>query len=177
MTSKIIIGCGAKKRDIPAPAWLLYQGNLFMAALGYARTLREDSDILILSAKHGLVTLDTVLEPYEQRMGCAGTASYELLGQQVKTYCGTTPPEMILASRVYWGAFMSGWQEAYGRDAAIAIKSQIATPLEGMGIGQRTKWLNDNRLTNIFRQQNEKFGKKRTALETGISRTHHDQLD
>lgn len=65
----VIIPCGASKLPTAAPAAELYTGSMFQDALRTARTMTTDENIRILSAKHGLVRLDHVLEPYEMKMG------------------------------------------------------------------------------------------------------------
>jgi hypothetical protein len=64
----VIIPCGSAKLDHAAPAAELYTGSMFLDALRTARTMTTDENIRILSAKHGLVRLDHVLEPYEMKM-------------------------------------------------------------------------------------------------------------
>lgn len=67
MTTIALIGCSAKKNETAVPAHLLYQGRLFQAQLEYARQVLgiADEHIYVLSAKHGLVRLSVVLEPYD----------------------------------------------------------------------------------------------------------------
>ena len=64
----VVIPCGASKLPTAAPAAELYTGSMFQDALRTARTMTTDDNIRILSAKHGLVRLDHVLEPYEMKM-------------------------------------------------------------------------------------------------------------
>lgn len=68
---RFIIPCGAAKLDHAAPACELYIGSAFKGALAAAlnQVDGDRSKILILSALHGLVTLDQVLEPYDVKMG------------------------------------------------------------------------------------------------------------
>jgi hypothetical protein len=68
MKQMVIIPCGASKLSQPAKAADLYTGSMFADALRTARTMTSDENIRILSAKHGLVRLDHVLEPYEMKM-------------------------------------------------------------------------------------------------------------
>ena len=68
-TEWVVIPCGAGKTDYPAPAAELYTGSMFTLALAAARNLVDDDHILVLSARHGLVSLDTVLAPYDVKMG------------------------------------------------------------------------------------------------------------
>lgn len=63
MTGVVLIGCGATKLDHAAPAKDLYVGNLFRARRAYAEA--TGAPWAILSARHGLVLPDTVIEPYD----------------------------------------------------------------------------------------------------------------
>lgn len=58
-----LVGCGQAKRDQPAPAKDLYTSAYFARKWQYVE--EECDDGRILSAKHGLVEPDTVLEPYD----------------------------------------------------------------------------------------------------------------
>lgn len=72
-----VIPCGGAKLDQPAPARDLYTGAMFQHTLtaAQAEATVTGGRILILSAKHGLVTLDTVLAPYDQKMGQPGSVT------------------------------------------------------------------------------------------------------
>lgn len=65
-----VVPCGAAKLDHAAPARELYTGSHFRNTLAAAEQLaaEEGGIVLILSARYGLVELDTVLEPYDVRM-------------------------------------------------------------------------------------------------------------
>jgi hypothetical protein len=85
-----VIPCGGGKLDHAAPAAELYIGSMFRHALvNVERLAAMDEDegrgparVLILSALHGLVELDTVLEPYDLRMGAPGSVTAETLTAQ-----------------------------------------------------------------------------------------------
>lgn len=69
-----IIPCGAAKLDTPAAAADLYTSSTFKMAL-QAALAQVDGDrdsVLILSALHGLIDLDTIIEPYDVKMGDDG---------------------------------------------------------------------------------------------------------
>ena len=68
MAQLVIIPCGGAKLDHAAPAAELYTGSMFRDALKTARMMTTDDHIRILSAKHGLVRLDHVIEPYDLKM-------------------------------------------------------------------------------------------------------------
>jgi hypothetical protein len=95
-----VIPCGGKKLDHAAPARDLYCGSMFRHTLANVEQLaaldeaegRGPARVVILSALHGLVGLDTVLEPYDQRMDQAGSVAAETLTGQA------------LALGIDWGA-------------------------------------------------------------------------
>jgi hypothetical protein len=60
----ILLACCKSKLTYPAPARELYAGQLFRAGLRYA--VHVGAPVLILSAKYGWITLDTVIEPYNE---------------------------------------------------------------------------------------------------------------
>lgn len=86
-----VVPCGASKQDTPAPARDLYTGAHFQyvlhrtiteAALDTAQT-GAATRVMILSARHGLVDLDTVLAPYDTRMSDPGSVPAEYLAVQL----------------------------------------------------------------------------------------------
>lgn len=95
-----VIPCGGAKLDRAAPARELYTGSMFRHTLEHATrcaALDEQAGlgparVLILSAKHGLVTLDQELEPYDLRMGQPGSVTAATLAEQA------------LALGIDWGA-------------------------------------------------------------------------
>lgn len=80
----VVIPCGAEKADQPAPAAQLYTGGMFRLALQAAADVDPDATVLILSALHGLVTLDTVLAPYDCKMGDPGSVTAEQVAEQAR---------------------------------------------------------------------------------------------
>ena len=45
--------------------------------------MTSDENIRILSAKHGLIKLDTIVEPYDLKMGQKGSVTSETLAEQL----------------------------------------------------------------------------------------------
>lgn len=60
-----LLGCSARKRAHPCEAIDLYQGTLFKRSVAWLRR-RYGSNIplAILSARHGLLTADRIVAPY-----------------------------------------------------------------------------------------------------------------
>lgn len=79
----VVLGCSGAKADHAAPAAELYQGSLFALALKAARALVPDEWIRVLSAKHGFVTLDQVIDPYDITWGDDGAITEADLADQV----------------------------------------------------------------------------------------------
>lgn len=81
-----VIPCGADKATEPAPAREMYRGQMFRHTLASTEAMiannGENARILILSARYGLLELDTVIEPYEQRMNQPGAITAEQLTAQ-----------------------------------------------------------------------------------------------
>jgi hypothetical protein len=89
-----VVPCGGHKLDRPAPARDLYTSSSFRLALAAAETDAEFSGgtVLVLSALHGLVALDTVLAPYDTKMGDTGSVT------------PATVTAQALALGIDWGA-------------------------------------------------------------------------
>lgn len=62
----IIMACSATKSRAAAPAMDLYKGVMYSTFRANVPAIRPA--IVILSAKHGFIEADRVIEPYEQRM-------------------------------------------------------------------------------------------------------------
>jgi len=82
----MVVPCSGAKLDHAAPARELYTGTMtqhtLAAALHEVAQLDQPARVLILSALHGLVELDQVLEPYEMKMGAPGCVTVERLREQ-----------------------------------------------------------------------------------------------
>lgn len=85
-----VIPCGGAKLDHAAPARQLYVGQMFRHTLTSVEALAAGDEaaglgpvrVLILSARHGLVELDTVLDPYEQRIDKPGAVTVDTVAAQ-----------------------------------------------------------------------------------------------
>ena len=68
-----LISCVKSKLPYPAKARNLYVSTLFKLSLKYAQQQTPDA-IYILSAKYGLLPLDTVIAPYELTLNTMSTS-------------------------------------------------------------------------------------------------------
>lgn len=113
MPSLVVIGCGRAKRPVTSPARLLYTGSYFLLCQRAALALRPDNGYLILSAKYGLVTPDTELEPYDLRMGQPGSVSAAVISDQAERLgYAAEDSVVVLASRRYADMVRTVWPHA-----------------------------------------------------------------
>lgn len=128
-----LIGCGASKAPVTSAARELYRSQLFRASLRWA--LMHCDRAFVLSAKHGLLDLDTLVEPYDQALprDRAGREAWgSRVGAQIVAAVGEVEATLVcLAGEKYADAISFdspeweyGWEE----------------PLRGLEIGQRLSW-------------------------------------
>jgi hypothetical protein len=158
----ILIGCGSSKLDAAAPASELYVGNLFRARREYAQ--QTGAPWAILSAKHGLVMPDRIIEPYDVRMPTRDDERYSWrmnvsssLNQwlvrrlELATF---QPPDDDHAH--VWMDYAEGLSielhagRSYVDPITLEIDaSLIRTPLAGLGIGSQLAWYAQRRRAGV----------------------------
>jgi len=81
-----IVPCGNEKLPRAAPARDLYTGSQFAYVFprAAAAARRTGGEVFILSALHGLVEPDRVIEPYNKKMGEPGSIPVWRLAEQVR---------------------------------------------------------------------------------------------
>lgn len=126
----VVIPCGSTKAKTEAPAARLYRGTYFRLGLRAALALTGPDSIRILSARHGLLALHTMVEPYELRLGQPGSITAAELRAQALSLGLIDRPEVVLFG---------------GRDY-VELAKQVwpcgLTPLAGTaGIGEQQRRL------------------------------------
>jgi hypothetical protein len=122
----VIVGCGAAKLDRPAPAGRMYTGSYHAACRRAADRL--GGRLFILSARYGLITPDTWIEPYDLRMSQPGAVTVPTLRAQARRLgidsAGTVT---VLAGRDYADPVSAIWPHATRPlDTARGIGPQLA---------------------------------------------------
>jgi phage gp16-like protein len=127
-----LVGCGKAKLSHAAPAKDLYTSTLFRLAREYAE---ETCDRwFILSAKHGLVDPDSVLEPYELPMAA--------LGRLVPGSPRDRWSVKVVAQLRALGLTLHQFVLLAGSDYGDGLRGLLMEePLDGMQIGERMHWL------------------------------------
>ena len=133
-----LIACCSAKAPHAAPVRHFYTSDLFRKSLAFAD--RNGFKWAVLSAKHGLILPDQVIEPYDlsiaQLTAMNGKAHYHQWGAQIADALGhfETRDFVFLAGQRYRDAITSSqiWR---------ARLYQAHIPMEGLGIGQQKAWL------------------------------------
>jgi hypothetical protein len=139
LTRLVLVGCTKRKLDKPAPARLLYQSRIFSQALRVAELMGQP---LILSAQHGAIPPDQVIEPYDLRLSdlsAAVLATWRLVVevQIIGAADGVPGSIVIFAGRAY--------AEEVARVCSARGWAAPIEPLAGMGNGPRFRWLRAER--------------------------------
>lgn len=131
----VLIRCVKSKRTVPVPAKELYTSALFRKERAYAEA--AGVPWFILSAQHGLVRPDEVLEPYDLRLSTAPRPYQRAWGLQVVTALErAVGPLNGNTVELHAGA-------AYCdpiRSRLIAAGARVVEPLAGLKQGQRLAW-------------------------------------
>lgn len=108
----VIVPCGGAKLDHPAPAGELYTGSYHRACRQAAERLGARR-VLILSALHGLLELDEMVEPYDLRMGQPGCVDAERVGKQARELGELYAPNVtLLLPSAYAAVAAAVWPDA-----------------------------------------------------------------
>lgn len=130
----ILISCVSRKLAERAKAKDLYVSTLFKLNLKYAKKLSPD-DIFILSAKHGLLSLEEEIEPYEQTL--SNMPAHEVkhwasqVLKQLHEHCSIDETRFV---------FLAG--ERYRKYLLPHLK-HVQIPLQGLGIGKQLQKLKE----------------------------------
>ncbi|ABD08171.1 hypothetical protein RPB_3475 [Rhodopseudomonas palustris HaA2] len=144
-----LIACSKTKRTTGAPAALLYSSALFKKSLLYSLTNTDRT--YILSAKHGLLDLNTYTQPYEQTLKSLDQHAKNIWADRVRLQLSEVIKQrdlvLVLAGREYH----SGLLPFFARTGC-----RIDFPLGTRSFGNRLKYLssaNDEAsLADSFRQ-------------------------
>lgn len=130
----VLISCVSQKLPYRAKARDLYTSTLFKLNLQYAEKLAPD-EIFILSAKHGLLSLEQEIEPYEQTLNNMRSSEVKAWAynvfEQIKSVCSIDDSEFTI---------LAG--EKYRKHLLPHIKN-YKIPLKGLRIGEQLKKLKE----------------------------------
>ena len=132
MKKIVLISCVSQKQLYRSKAKDLYISALFKKNLAYARRLNPDA-IYILSAKYGLLDLETEIDPYNQTLNTMSAAENrswaEKVLQQLSRVADLKQDHFI---------FLAG--EKYRKNLLLHLIS-YEIPMEGLTIGRQLQAL------------------------------------
>ena len=174
----LIIGCSEKKREVQSKAFDLYTGGIYALIKANLKQPLNHFNILILSAKHGLIEANHTIKPYDQRMPKHSKAHeiaryakkhYAQASVLLNHYKQTEQPLYVVLSNDYKAAFdaMSTYP---------AMKKSIKS-FQSMYISCGHKGIGDlrGRLKRILCTTKDKeTPKPPTLFRSGLS--NHDEL-
>lgn len=131
MKTVVLVGCGKAKLPYIARAEDLYTGALFRKARAYAEKFGDEWGIL--SAKHGLILPNQMIEPYDL---CLDDLDRNHMAQWIRD---TNEQIQQCWPREFF-VCMAG--ELYGRAFLRPTKLSVEFPMAGLGLGERLRYLN-----------------------------------
>lgn len=135
MKPLVIVACGAKKVEQTTNAGRLYTGALFRSSYIWACSAVGRDRILILSAKHGLLHPDDLVDPYDVRLGDPNSISVDGVQVQAIDLGLIDEPEVIVVggkdyvrfARRVWPHALSFAEEAGGCTSLGAFRGRLST--------------------------------------------------
>ena len=135
MAKKIaLVACVSRKNSMPMPARDLYISDWFRKASAYATRVADEW--YILSAKHGLVAPDTVIEPYDETLNRMSAAARRTWAGRVSKDLGRVLQpgnQVVILAGIKYRENLIDPIRKMGCSAEI--------PMEGLGIGRQLRWL------------------------------------
>lgn len=133
-----LVACSSRKLGRAATARELYASPLFRLSLADAE--RTCTAVYVMSAKHGLVTLDETIEPYDVKLAERGWRGRWQWARSLLDRLEVLHPEQpgiaIYGGRLYADPIRT---EAVNPNARW--QGAISEPLEGLQIGERLRYL------------------------------------
>ena len=128
-----LVGCGRTKSSQPGPANTIYTSSLFRKSYDYSQ---KNYDVTyILSAKHGLMESDKVIEPYDLTPAAFlkkdATRWGAYVAQQIREKVGNEAYLYFLAGEYYYNPILPFLRNPY----------QIL--MKHLRTNQRQRWLNE----------------------------------
>jgi hypothetical protein len=132
MKKIVLISCVSQKQLYRSKAKDLYISALFKKNLAYARRLNPDA-IYILSAKYGLLDLETEIAPYNQTLNTMSAAENRSWAEKVLQQLGR-----VADLKQDHFIFLAG--EKYRKNLLPHLTS-YEIPMEGLTIGRQLQAL------------------------------------
>lgn len=134
MQKIILISCVSKKQSYTAKAKDLYISPLFRKNLAHAQRLKPDT-VYILSAKYGLLDLETEIEPYDLTLNNMSVS-------EIKAWAKEVLAQLSAKTNLQQDHFIFLAGAKYRKYLTPHISS-FEVPMEGMPIGKQLQYLSE----------------------------------
>jgi hypothetical protein len=128
----VLISCVSQKLSYRSKAKDLYSSALFIKSLAYARKLKPDA-IYVLSAKYGLLDLETYVDPYNLTLNTMSAAENRVWARYVSKQLS-----QVADLKQDHFIFLAG--NNY-RKNLLPLISSYEIPMEGLPIGKQLQAL------------------------------------
>ena len=135
MARIVLISCVSKKLNYRAKAGELYTSPLFKMGLSYACSLNPDK-IYILSAKYGLLDLETEIEPYEVTLN-------KMPDREIRKWAEKVVEDLKKTANLKSDEFIFLAGDRYRKYIAAHL-AKYSVPMKGLGIGKQLKFLKEH---------------------------------
>lgn len=122
----VLVACCGKKLPNAAKAKDIYRSELFIKSRRYAE--QHGDRWLILSAKHGVVDPEDVIEPYDETLNDKSAAERRVWSAKVAEQLQKHRNDRLT---VLAGGAYCGWTDGFNAER----------PMQGLGIGQQLQYL------------------------------------
>lgn len=132
-----LVSCVSKKCTVPTVAKDLYLSSWFRKARHYVEQTGEPW--FILSAKHGLVSPNELIAPYEMTLNRMPIKDRREWAARVSSQLAQAVPQ---ANRV---VFLAGHR--YREFLSVLLTDReicVEVPMQGLAIGKQLRWLDNN---------------------------------
>jgi hypothetical protein len=161
MAKVILISCASKKSQTPLKAKDIYISPLFIKAKKFAQFNADKW--FILSAKHGLLDPECLIEPYDKTLlHMSKEQQMKWADKVIRDLYNVTSPEDLIV-------ILAG--EAYRKYIVPELKKtgySVQLPTEGLSIGKQLQWLNTKIIENKIKEDLESFYKLLAKLKEGL---------
>lgn len=131
----VLISCVSEKLSHKAKAKDLYISALFTKALAYARCLHPDA-VYILSARYGLLDLETEIEPYDLTLNVMGA-------QEIRSWSAEVLRQLRRKTDLQRDRFIFLAGNKY-RKYLTPHLAHCKVPMEGLPIGKQLQFLSSH---------------------------------
>jgi hypothetical protein len=131
----VVIACGNKKKHGVQKAIDLYTGSVFASVRTYARSITPDSNIFIISAKHGLIPSYKKLRPYNLRITESDLSAEQVKAQSIEYGVADHPNIIFVGGRDYFPILseaIPSIRSLFGKNGILGIEASMFKMFEAL---------------------------------------------